>query len=280
MSLAIPSPLVSTPAPLDPKKDWTTPEEQLNRLISPTIAKEISESSPLFPDLAKVVAVYMIEEEGDWYIALERLKSRLPEKIKIPPLPSNIYDILHSKSLIHGDPGDDDTPSIIDTHRYTHRLSLVLEEFGCLGNLERNILIPYAQEAYAGKGNPLRFDYCRNCDQYLAAAFPKTHWILTSVLPGSGNKTWDEQMRLVESLRNTTSANYEVASLQQIFVANSIHTVGTGKILFSGLSIRIKEMSGELLGVFFQSSGVCCFSVLDGECNPVRPIRIVVARKL
>src|SRR5579862_1057554 len=144
MSLAIPSPSVSTPATLDPKRDWTTPEEQLNRLIS-SIATEISESSPLFPDLAKVVAVYMIEEEGDWYIALERLKSRLPEKIKIPPLPSNIYDILHSKPLIHGDPGDDDTPSIIDTLRYTHRLSLVLEEFGCLGNLERNILIPYAR---------------------------------------------------------------------------------------------------------------------------------------
>jgi hypothetical protein len=269
MSLAIPSPSVSTPATLDPKRDWTTPEEQLNRLIS-SIATEISESSPLFPDLARVVAVYMIEEEGDWYIALERLKSRLPEKIKIPPLPSNIYDILHSKSLIHGDPGDDDTPSIIDTHH----LSLVLEEFGCLGNLQRNILIPYAQEAYAGKGNPLRFDYCRNCDQYLAAAFPKTHWILTSELPGSANWNWDVQRRLVESLK--TLANYEVASLQQIFVANSTQVVATGKTI-SDMSIRTQEVTGQLLTVSCHAFGISCTAIMDLKSEQAG---IVVARKL
>jgi hypothetical protein len=265
MSLAIPSPSVSTPAPLDPKRDWTTPEEQLNRLISPTIAKEISESSPLFPDLARVVAVYMIEEEGDWYIALERLKSRLPEKIKIPPLPSDIYDILKN------------TPEDI----YTHRLSLVLEEFGCLGNLERNILIPYAQEAYAGMNNPLSFQFDGNCERYRAAAFPKTHWILTSKLLGSRNKYWREQMRLVESLRNTTLANYEVASLQQIFVANSTKVLATGKTLFSSdildMHIRIQEVTGQLLNVHCHAYGVYCRRTMDCKSEQVG---IVVARKL
>jgi hypothetical protein len=273
MSLAIPSPSVSVPAPLDPKRDWITPEDQLNRLISP-IATEISESTPLFPDLAKVVAQYMVE--GDWYTALQRLKSSLPEKITIPPLPSKIYDILQSKSPIHSGQGDKDTPSVIDTHR----LSLVLEEFGCLDNLERNILSSYVQQAYPGENDPLHFQYFTSPHrvQYLAAAFPKTHWILTSVLPGSGNKTWDEQMRLLKFQRDTTLVNYEKASLQHIFVANSTYTVATGKVLFSSdLFMRIQETSGELLSVCCHPHGVFCIDVIDFRLETAG---IAVVRKL
>jgi hypothetical protein len=269
MSLAIPSPSVSVPDPLDPKRDWTTPEVQLNRLISPTIATEISESSPLFPDLAKVVAVYMIEEEGDWYIALERLKSRLPEKITIPPLPSKIYDILKN------------IPEDIDFHR----LSLVLEEFGCLDNLEKNILNPYVQEVYAGQEDPLHFQnlITGNSEQYLAAPFPKTHWILTSVLSHSINKCWVKQKQLVESLRNKTSENYETASLQPIFVANITHVLATGETLFpSEYYMWLKEMpSEELLRVSFRSSGVYCENAYGQfSCRYNRIGGSVVVRKL
>jgi phenylpyruvate tautomerase PptA (4-oxalocrotonate tautomerase family) len=312
MSITISSPSVLVPAPLDPKReitpkeegsnkvissvakeisestplfprvtkvvveymvenDWySSPEEQLDRLISP-ITTEVSESSPLFPVIAKIVAEYMVD--GNWYTALQRLKSSLPEKIIIPLLPSDIYNFLQSQSPISG-PWGNGTSSVIDNHR----LFLVPEEFGCLDNLQKNILNPYAQQEYADENNPLHFGFIEPKHRAeLTAAFPKTHWVLMSQLPGTIGMSWDNQMLLVESLRNTSLVNYERVSLQDIFVANSTQVIATGKALFPrNRHIHLKETpSGRFavnfhpIGVFYQNVGSTLQS--DG---------IAVARKL
>src|SRR5579863_735292 len=74
MSITISSPSVLVPAPLDPKRGITPKEEGSNKVIS-FVAKEISESTPLFPRVTKVVVEYMVE--NDWYSSPEEQLDRL-----------------------------------------------------------------------------------------------------------------------------------------------------------------------------------------------------------
>jgi hypothetical protein len=215
-------------APLDPKADWITPEEQLNRLYLP-IAKEVSRLSALIPDVAKLVAQYAADEPvSSWYTAHYRLKS-LPKKI--PPLPRDIHDILDSKCPIYGDQVKaDGTPYKI---KDTHFLSLIPEEFGTINRLERDVLKPYGEKEYSEGENPLQIRYFWNVarEEHADASYPETEWVLmtNTVLPESRNKTWGKQVALVDALSQKALVKYEIPTLKQSFAAITTDMVATGE---------------------------------------------------
>ena len=61
--------------------------------------------------------------------------------------------------------------------------------------------------------------------------FPDTHWMLITndLLPGSRNKTWDEQVALVRALSQKAFVNYEIPTLQQSFAGITTDMVATGE---------------------------------------------------
>ncbi|MBF8263707.1 MAG: hypothetical protein HW387_1372 [Parachlamydiales bacterium] len=232
-SLALPAERVQAQAPLDPKAGWITPEQQLNRLYF-SIAEKIGRLTHLNFGVARIVAEYVANDEWatNWHTALNRLNS-LPEKI--PPLPANIFQILNSRCPIYGDlvKAEGKRFRTFVQVKDTHFLALILEGFGNLNRLERDILIPYGRQKYPGGENPLQFrcfwETARQ--EHANVPFPDTHWVLMTkdVLPGSRNKPWNEQLALVNALRQKDFVDYEIPTLQQGVAAITTDMVATGE---------------------------------------------------
>lgn len=273
-SSALTSTSVSPQAPLDPKAGWITPQELLKRLLLP-IAERVSDpdTTPLFLDLAKLVAEYAIDKWlTNWYTAYDRLQA-LPKKL--PPLSvERIYKIMYSECPIYSDQvkADGEFYKIKDTHLF----SLVSEELGSLNRMEKDVLKPYGKLAYSKEENPLRFEFFLHLarQKYADVPFSDTHFILITMkeLPESTNKAWDQQVALIDALRQKTLVDYEIPTLQQRFTAITTDMVATtGKEHYQNIYpvMRVKEiMRGYHLVVGFSSSGSCVHR--DNNFNSAR----------
>lgn len=255
MASLVPPQLAQPQAPLDPRADWIDPEEQLLRLAMPLAEERVyaSRMRLSLPDqlthrIEESAARAMIDysklpglneqfsrqirslfdlttetlieplplptKMTDWYKACSLLK-KLPKNI--PTLPRNIHQILDNKKV----------PLF---------LSLIPEEFGTLNRFERDILKPYGEAEYPENENPLQFRYFWDTarQEHADVPFARTHWVAMTedVLPGSRNKSWNEQVALVDALAKETFVDYEIPTLQQSFAAIATHKVATGKSLY------------------------------------------------
>lgn len=299
-------------APLDPRADWITPEEQLLRLAMPLVKERVyaSRMRPSLPDqlthrieesaarsmidysklpglneqssrhirsLFNLVTETLIEPlplsttVTDWYKAGSLLRS-LPRKI--PPAPWNIHQISASKCPIYSGQQQKDT----------HFLSLISEEFGTLNRFEGDILRPYGEAEYSENENPLQSRYLwgQARQEHANVAFPRTHWawMTKDVLPGSRNKSWNEQVALVDALSQKAFVDYEIPTLQQSFTAITTHKVATEESLYQIGSeennhvytyTRVKETSQNyhLAVGGFDPSGLIVFRNYGGDSERI-----------
>lgn len=226
----------------DPRAHWITPEQQLNKLLL-KIANVVSEISPLLLDLANIVAQYTEDEcITNWYKALKRL-SALPEKI--PPLPENIDQIMEDLCPIYGDQVQEDGTYL--KVKDTHFLVLIPQEFKTLQHLQDNILKPFEKREYPQPNYPLQcssvYGYNLSWRKYAAVEFPETQWVLMTkdVLPQSRNKSWQQQVELVEALSQKALANYRIPTLQQSFTTIAMHRIATEEICYRESEAEIRR---------------------------------------
>lgn len=233
------------------RADPISPEEQLFRLVRPIILSTFSDGM-CSPELIKYTAQAVLRHSGasdanqgaiplmqrcieqlmvdqplppiltSWYIALKRL-NLLPEKI--PPLPDNIVNILLSPCPIKKGKQIKDT----------HILTLVPREAGNLNKFEQT-LRRYGEQHYPQNENPLQYRYFSQTARYEHGTTPfrPTHWVLMTngVLPGSRNKTFQTQLKLIENLSKRAGAEHEAPTLQQAVTAMMTHKVATGVTLY------------------------------------------------
>ncbi len=243
------------PAPWTPTSvdQWITPQEHLGRLAL-SVAKErvltnglrelpddlvttvaecaallilrrsdLSSSDGEIPSLQDLAVAHLVELSPlpssltNWYTARKRLNN-LPEKL--PPLPENIYAILNEKCPIYGDQIKEDgtRPRVGETHF----LQLICEEDGSLNRFE-NVVKNYGKTHYTREGysleNPLQFRKFRRESREEHGDTPfETHWelITKDVIPGSRDKTYDEQVSIVAALAQKAFANYEIPLLSMV----------------------------------------------------------------
>ena len=93
----------------------------------------------------------------------------------------------------------------------------------------------YGEKLYPKDQNPFRYrhGFSEARQQYGEAPFKPNHWILiTDVLEGSRNKSWQQQAALVDGLAKETLGNWQVPEdYHELFVAIVLTEIGTGKRL-------------------------------------------------
>jgi hypothetical protein len=258
--LALPPHLVQPQAPLDPRADWITPEEQLLRFATPLAKGRMYENrmrvTREFDKLPKHL-INRIEESAARsmidYSKLPNLSEQSSRRVKSlfnltsekwiepQPLPTELTDWYKACSLLKSLPKTVPeaprlTYQILNNKKVPLSLSLVPEEFGTLNQLERDILKPYGEEKYPKDENPLRFrcfwDAAR--EEHGNVPFAPTHWVaaMEDVLPESRNKNWNEQVAVVDALSQATFVEYKIPNLQQLFSIYITSVVAKGKRLY------------------------------------------------
>jgi len=197
---------------------WITPEAQSRRFLS--IAERVSAASKaLIPGIAKIISEYVIEEAIYWKRALLSIDA-LPEKI--PPLPDDILETLDSICPIFGHEID---PEEREPYRVkkTHILALVTEDFKVITHFERHIIKQYLNTKSPKKKlfAKLAYKYLNLITNQPFTPFKPAHWILSPIqaLPESENKSWEDQVELVEKLKQESGKPYQVATLHQVYTA-------------------------------------------------------------
>lgn len=273
---------------------WVTPEEQIQRLTSPLAATFVNQNrdrfhilrnSPFEQSIIESVSRSILKRSNlpeknsekkihslmdlaveqffdplplppyltNWYTALKKLGLGLG---KIPPLPRLIHQILNSPCPIYAN------RKLQLKVKDTHFLTLVAQEFSSINQLEDSLNC-WGAQIYSAKRNPLRFQFFweKARLQHGNTPFPETHWVLMTkdVLPESKEKTWDEKVELVSSLRRKSYIDYEIPTLQQSFAAIMTHRIATEEVLFQAGSHQnrntytytaVKEKTeGELLAI-------------------------------
>lgn len=220
---------------------WITPHEQLCRLGSRSPLISIVTRVLPVDSVAKIVDEYVnyhfISSFTnwciDWRIALENtgLLSDL-----IPPLPQNIHQILNRPCPIRGG-----HLKIKDTH------VLLLIPACTVNDLARRVF----------GGVHLTRDFCS--DHYLCGPdrslpaftqqpnlfqFSEPEWILISktMIPGSANKNYRQQVQMIIDLRKKTMIDYSIPSFKYAFAANCLFSAITHKALWGQNEIRVQEM--------------------------------------
>ena len=256
-------------------QEWISPEEQLERL-SLYIAKKISDVSGLIFPIAHLVAKYgeIDDSAMEWHRALVILAQTNPKVFpqKIPPLPTDIFEILYSRCLISRDKKKPD--GTFFKIKESHVLSLILEEFGTLAQLEKDILKPFGEANYPQNENPFHFRSFENLCGNQQTAPMRTHWVLMSkdVLPGTKGKGYRRQEALVDSLSRKSLVAYRIPTLLQTFATFAIHKIATGESLYSDGNVstytRVTDLSRRNGMMSFGGSapsGVCTQDFLTGD---------------
>ena len=160
--------------------------------------------------LAKIVGDYAndIGRNGtNWYTALSKL-NLLPQSI--PPLPSNIHEILMANCPIYSD------KRVNDTH------SLFLFPAGTIDTLaERFFGVPI---------NPLTDCLASAKRHTLSDEFTKCEWglVTNDLLPDSREKTHEEQKKMIQEIRDRAFLPYEVPPFKYALAANLLNTAAEG----------------------------------------------------
>ncbi len=202
-----------------------TPQDQLRQLNAPVIA----EISPLLlPPLANLVSQYS-EETSHWYTALSLMQKAFPERRILPerisPLPDQMVHILHSKSAVNEDQQVKDD----------QMLPLIPEELGNIRQMLR-LFEEYGDKTYGRGEHPLKMRYFwpQALVEHGDTAPPPTHFALITkdVMPGTRNKTFNDQVDKVAALSKKAFAQYEVPTLRDMIAAIFLHYIATGEMLF------------------------------------------------
>ena len=257
---------------LDPRADWITPKEQLNWLALP-IAKELiytnrdklkglpdtleqsitecvtrsilrrsdlsdKESEKQITSLMDLTVERLLEPAPlpqsltIWYKAL-KLIDKLPEKI--PPLPGNSFQIFEDKC-----PRQICDKIKLDGTLYKIKekctLILVPKELENPDEFEK-VIKSYGEKHYPEDENPLQYRNFWNTarEQHGKTPFGPTCWILhtNDVLEESRNKTWDEQVAMIDDLAKETFVNWQVPeSFYETFLTIALTEIGTGQRLY------------------------------------------------
>lgn len=209
---------------------WTSPEEQLRLLRSLPYENELLKRLPT--QLTNIVSEYATEDFGsnidNWYNVLRKLNI-LPESI--PPLPSNIHDILGSPCPIFGSPN-----RVTDTHTLWLIPGGKIEDINTLAEL-------------CGVSSDTQEHHWRLEQSTLSGfkmekmKFESPTWILISnLLPRSLQLNYSDQKKMIAKLRKKTVVNYEVPSFKYMLAANLLKMQTDGKGLWEeGKLTRVKE---------------------------------------
>jgi len=247
-----------------PQAHWITPAEQLRRLHNPMV-EELSRVTPLISDLANMVAEYVGGGKSltNWHTSLVCLNA-LPSKI--PPLPTDIGEILESKCPIYSNDEEeksDDAPLKV---KDTHFLALIPEEFVSLNHLGGKILEPYGKKKYVAGYNPLKFSYfdAKGQQTYGDVKFSPTHWVLMTrnLLPRSQSKSGVPLVQLVSDLSKKAFVNYEVPTLQETFAAITTHMVASGERLYGTKPNNFTYVQEKTDGFPLAIGGFCSVGVM------------------
>jgi hypothetical protein len=211
--------------------------EQLRRLTVP-IEREINDMKILLSDLADLVARDALDSSlTNWHTAL----SRIGYKDEISALPNQIHQIMESESPLQANGGrvSDDHVLYYDPPGTLNELAARVGAYGKTALKEKDEKL-YPEE------NPLRFKYFWNeAHQQYGDVWSEGGWILISkdVLEGSRDKTYAEQVEMIQSLSEKSFANYEVPTLRAAIAATFLHKVATNENLFRSKADDRKPVS-------------------------------------
>lgn len=194
---------------------WTSPSEQLDRLVSPPSYYEES-LKKRFPDtIATLIAAYAHGNLGknayQWYLAVRKLNI-VPQKV--PPVPFNIHDMLESTCPIEGEPR-----RITDTHS----LWLIPGGLGLITNIDElaKICGQGCDTDFLGPKHPgLREGRLQGLRTDKTVGFLEPEWIViyNCLLFGS-KSTCDDECK-ISKLRDKSFVNYELPSFKYALAAN------------------------------------------------------------
>ncbi len=173
----------------------------------------------------------------DWHTALERRRA-LPDKV--PALPRNMPQILKGKCPVWGD-----EQKLDGTHtKYLDTWSLCLKTRETVNELKASVKA-YGERALNDRGerlypdnNPLQFgnfwDAARR-EHADVRSNDEPYWILhtNTVLPGSRNRTYREQVQMVADLSKRAFVNFEVPSLSETATVCFDRQIARGESLYS-----------------------------------------------
>jgi hypothetical protein len=148
---------------------------------------------------------------GDnWYKALRKINA-LPESI--PPLPSNVQEILASPCPIEGAP-----KRLTDTHSLWLIPGGKIKDIDALGNScgERR------SRLFLGPCHPgLPMDFLPNLRTPETIGLEEPKWVIVSdILPGSLRQTLHIQQKMIQELRNKSFINYEIPRFKYALAIN------------------------------------------------------------
>ncbi len=175
-----------------------------------------------------------------------------------PPLPDNIDEILNSPCPFSGDEGT----KVKDTHMLVLVPATVNGEDLTLDRLEQLIQNPQ-------KGNKTKYRWYEGSgakDEHGSAKVGQSHWVLMTrdVLPGSRNKTYNDQKELVKQYADQgyivpDAIDAAVCMLME-FVASGVYLYGREPITYTRCAQTVKGQYPVVAGGF-GSDGLAVFLI-------------------
>jgi hypothetical protein len=220
--------------------DWQTPDQVLRDLCSPFI-RAVHEVLPIIP-LAALVGEYADHHLSPnctrWHTALRNLDS-LPERV--PPLPANMIELLNRDCLIFRNQLNPDGTQ----RKIKDTFFLCLAPAGTVDDLAIQLFgqqhnRPYLSDFHLG---PI-FHGVTAFRQPHLVEFNEPEWfaVSTSMIPGSKDKTFRQQINMILDAREETGMEITFPNFKHAVTANLLYYAIDGQPLWGDrLRSRIFE---------------------------------------